>query len=522
MKLQTKLAVILLGGLLIVYGASCVIQHYVNESALRRHGRELALIEEREQWAWVERLEQAVEAPLIEAMAAGEMDKFERIIAAQRSVPGLQEVSLHDAQGRVAYSTHKELLKKRLPDKVDSDLAATGGTLKRLTDQSFELYHAIPATKSCIDCHTSWKEGETCGVMAMKFSTDALKTAGATWSAFERNLNIAKNITSGTTAAVLVVVMAVLVALTIRFQLTRPLKRLAVSLATQAVEVQNAANMLSASSHSVAEGATEQASSLEQTSASLESMSATTRNTADHARRAKEISSQTRHAAEKGVANMREMGVAMNGIRASSDDIAKIVKSIDEIAFQTNILALNAAVEAARAGEAGMGFAVVADEVRALAQRSATAAKETTTKVSASLETSNQGSELERKVADALNDIAGRAVKLDDLAAAVADAAREQGEGAAQLNAVITEMDRVTQGNAANAEESAAVARELDIQAASMKEAVAGLLDLVGAEGQFGQLEQGGKRRAMPSVHRVAPGTQASERDLHRARPARV
>lgn len=490
MKLQTKLSLVLLGGLLFVYGGSCVVQHYLNEFSLSRYGKDFALAEEVEQWNWVERLEHAVEAPLIDAMAAGEMDKFEKIIAAQRSVPGLQEVSLHDANGRVAYSSHKNRLKQNLPDDLTNSFRANAKTVKRRTEHSFELYQPIPAAKSCVECHEGWKEHETCGVMAMKFSTDALKAAHATWVDFEHKLNVANNITSGATAAVLVAVMAVLIALTIHCQLTRPLKRVATGLWDQAEQVRNAALQMSAGSQSVAEGASEQAASLEQTSASLEEMAATTRNNVGHAQQARDIASETRQASEKGVANMREMGVAMQAIRAASDDISKIIKTIDEIAFQTNILALNAAVEAARAGEAGMGFAVVADEVRALAQRSAAAARETAAKVAASLASSTQGTELERKVAGALNDIASRARKLDELAAAVASASDGQGESVMQLNAAISQMDKVTQGNAANAEESASAAEELNAQAEAMKESAADLLKLVGAQSRSNKPEE--------------------------------
>ena len=176
---------------------------------------------------------------------------------------------------------------------------------------------------------------------------------------------------------------------------------------------------------------------------------------------------------------MAEMTGAMDAIKVSSNDIAKIIKTIDEIAFQTNILALNAAVEAARAGEAGMGFAVVADEVRSLAQRCAQAAKETAAKIEDAVQKSARGAEISAKVAKSLEEIVGKARQVDELAGEVAAASQEQSQGIEQVNTAVSQMDKVTQSNAANAEESASAAEELNAQADSLKDAVSDLMQLV-------------------------------------------
>jgi len=265
--------------------------------------------------------------------------------------------------------------------------------------------------------------------------------------------------------------------------LNRVLRRVSSSLGEGSEQVTAAASQVSASSQTLAEGASEQAASLEETSSSLEEMASMTKRNAENAQKANELAKQTRTAADKGTCDMQTMSAAMDAIKVSSDDIAKIIKTIDEIAFQTNILALNAAVEAARAGEAGMGFAVVADEVRNLAQRSAQAAKETAGKIEGAITKTAQGVGISQQVAETLNEIAAKARQVDELVAEVAGASREQTQGITQVNTAVGQMDKVTQSNAANAEESAAAAQELNAQAITMKQSVAELLQLVGGNG---------------------------------------
>ncbi len=261
--------------------------------------------------------------------------------------------------------------------------------------------------------------------------------------------------------------------------ISRPLKRATDALSAGAEQTAAAAAQVSAASQSLAEGASEQAASLEETSSSLEEMSSMTKRNAETAAQVKTLGSQARQAGDIGVRDMAEMTTAMEAIKASSDDIGKIIRTIDEIAFQTNILALNAAVEAARAGEAGMGFAVVADEVRSLAQRCAQAAKETAARIEDAVHKSARGTEISGRVAKSLEEIVGKARQVDELAAEVASASQEQSQGIAQVNTAVTQMDKVTQANAASAEESASAAEELNAQAEGLREVVAGMLRLV-------------------------------------------
>jgi methyl-accepting chemotaxis protein len=172
----------------------------------------------------------------------------------------------------------------------------------------------------------------------------------------------------------------------------------------------------------------------------------------------------------------------MHEIKASSDGIAKIIKTIDEIAFQTNILALNAAVEAARAGEAGMGFAVVAEEVRSLAQRSAAAAKETAAKIEDSIAKTAQGVEISAKVSKSLAEIVTKVRRVDELVAEVSTASGEQSQGVQQISTAVAQMDQIVQTNAAGAEESASASEELNAQALTLDATIADLVGLI--EGQ--------------------------------------
>jgi methyl-accepting chemotaxis protein len=283
-----------------------------------------------------------------------------------------------------------------------------------------------------------------------------------------------------TTLSVGAIVLGIVFATLLVIGLSRILNRLARNLNENSCQIATAAGQVSSASQTLAEGASEQAASIEETSSSLEEMAAMTKRNAENAQRANDLAKEARAAADKGATDMQAMAAAMDALKASSDDIAKIIKTIDEIAFQTNILALNAAVEAARAGEAGMGFAVVADEVRNLAQRSAQAAKETAVKIEGAIGKSAQGVGISNQVTRTLNEILTKVRQVDELATEVAGASREQTQGISQINQAVGQMDKVTQNNASSAEESAAAAEELNAQAETMKQSIGELVRLIG------------------------------------------
>jgi methyl-accepting chemotaxis protein len=331
--------------------------------------------------------------------------------------------------------------------------------------------------------------GKKRGVAADAVLAEARNTSTGSMDASAKSAGTAaSSLTTASTTMIVGLIVATLLgiglAVSITRSITKPIRQVADALSAGAEQTAGAAGQVSSASQSLAEGASEQAASLEETSSSLEEMSSMTKRNAETANKVKEVGSEARKAGDLGVKDMTALVGAMDAIKTSSADIAKIIKTIDEIAFQTNILALNAAVEAARAGEAGAGFAVVADEVRNLAQRCAQAAKETAGKIEDAVQKSAVGADISAKVAKSLEEIVGKARQVDEMAGEVAAASQEQSQGIAQVNTAVTQMDKVTQSNAANAEESAAAAEELTAQAESLKEAVSELLRLVDGQGR--------------------------------------
>jgi methyl-accepting chemotaxis protein len=264
--------------------------------------------------------------------------------------------------------------------------------------------------------------------------------------------------------------------------LTNQISRISIELAEGAEQTASAASQVSSASQSLSNGANKQAAAIQETTATLEEMTSMTKRNAENSEEAKKLSDSLRSSAETGAGAMEKMTASVNAIKQASEETAKIVKTIDEIAFQTNLLALNAAVEAARAGEAGKGFAVVAEEVRNLAQRSAAAAKNTADLIQQAGRKTDVGVEISREVTIAFKEISQGANKVNELVAQIAAGSRQQAQGIEQMSLSMNQVETTTQSNASTAQEAASTAEELNSQVEILRGTMRVLGDVVGTK----------------------------------------
>jgi methyl-accepting chemotaxis protein len=344
----------------------------------------------------------------------------------------------------------------------------------------------VRMSKSCMLCHgdpktsqfgngkdilgfdmEGWKPGETHGAYIL--------TAPVSELTGPVREGVMKALLWSLPAAALVMVLSTGFVL----RINRRLNDTTASLESSSAQLTEMSQQVSRTGIGLSEGASEQAATLEETSASLEELSAVTRANAEAASGAKNVSREAREFAETGIGQMVRMQTAMQDIKTSSDRVSKIIRTIDEIAFQTNILALNAAAEAARAGEAGLGFAVVADEVRNLARRSTEAARETAGIIEDSLSKAQEGGVICNDVQMQLDRISGKIMSLDETVRKISQASYEQSQGIEMINTAVNQLSEVTQGNAANAESSANSSVELQYQAKDLHDLVAELKQMV-------------------------------------------
>jgi len=397
--------------------------------------------------------------------------KFDKILSASRVDPAVMVVEKAiqiEGQnlGKVVLCVSKATARRRIAD--------MSGRFESMVDANV---HSI---SDAIKTETEAVVGE----MADRFdhmaaqNDGAVQSIAATIKVFGKDIGSqTKLMTAGLGGATVLIIAAVL--FMVISKMSKTLQRMTGKLDSGAKSVATATVQISSASQTLASGSTEQAASIEETSASLEEMAAMTNQNAQNAGQADRLMQSAKSIVEKSNTSMRALTDAMGEISRSSEETQKIVKTIDEIAFQTNLLALNAAVEAARAGEAGAGFAVVADEVRNLALRAADAARDTAALIEGTAGRIAEGSSLVGQTNEAFSEIASATGRVTDLLSEIASASNEQAQGVEQINKAVTEMDKVVQSNAANAEESSSASEEMRSQAEQMQDLVGELVAMV-------------------------------------------
>ena len=364
-------------------------------------------------------------------------------------------------------------------DKVPGDIsrlktvAASNDTLKKMADTYLENFNRNVQNSS-----TRVKNVSQIDTAAAKTSRSALEIGSRALQEFSHTASFGKIIILACILAG--VLIGLLFATLLARTITKPIKRAIKGMVQTSEQVAASSSQVSSASLQLADGASEQAASIEETSSALEEMTSMTKQNAQNAIQANELTQESKKIVGEANQTMSLLTSSMTEISKASEQTQKIVKTIDEIAFQTNLLALNAAVEAARAGEAGAGFAVVADEVRNLAMRAAEAAKNTAGMIESTVAKVKQGSTLVDKTNLDFRKVADCVTKSGELIGEIAAASHEQSQGIEQINSAIAEMDKVVQENSANAEESASASQQMDAQARNLEEYLKDLVTLVG------------------------------------------
>lgn len=476
MNLSTKLVLGLTVGCTLVMAVSQLVQQIRTKAYLRQLSVANTKLLEEQEWQSADNVYRSVDNAIAGSLERGEMGKFAKHLEEQKQIKSLLEFSLYSRDGKVTHSTDASFLGQVLPEELSralqQQLANGRYKIRRRTPLAFEIVSVERVSADCVRCHTTWKTGEIGGYTVFRFSTQAMDKASGHWASAMVGMQRSSTLTGILAVACMMAVVALMTFLLVRWLVATPLAKTSQSLIEGADHLATTSIHLGEGAGKLSAAASQQAAALEETGASLEEMSGVTRRTAENAMRVQDLLGEARIAAERGSADVRKMGVAMQALQQSSTETAQIVKTIDEIAFQTNLLALNAAIEAARAGEAGSGFAVVSNEVRRLAQRTSEAARETALRIDDQLARTREGVSISSSVAEALNGITTKVSTVGELATEVAVAAKEQSQGIGQVNVTVAEIDKVTQTNAATAQETVQAVTQMDAEVLTLRQAV--------------------------------------------------